>query len=194
MAEDFFLVSCSPRLGGNSDAAASLLQSALPGRSVLFRVADCAVRPCISCGFCAKMPGMCALDGIEDGAKALFGAMFHARFCIIVSPIYFYHLPAQAKALVDRAQRFWACTERPGRGTTLSAVLFGARLRGENLFEGAERTLRCMAFTLGMQWREPLRLYGLDDSLALAKSAERREHILEYAHAFAGELRENTHS
>lgn len=189
MAEDFCLVSCSPRLGGNSDAAASLLQNALPGQSVLFRVADCAVSPCISCGFCGENPGMCALDGMEDGVKALFGAMFHARFCIIISPMYFYHLPAQAKALVDRAQRFWGCAERPGRGTTLSAVLFGARPRGEHLFEGAERTLRCMAFTLGMQWREPLRLYGLDDSLALAKSAESRTRILEYAHAFVRELR-----
>ena len=124
MAEEFFLAACSPRRGGNSDFAASLLQQALPGRSTLRRVADCGVRPCISCGFCGENPGRCALDGPEDGAAALFDEMLRARFCIVVSPVYFYHIPAQAKAWVDRAQRFWACAERPGKGGILSAVLF----------------------------------------------------------------------
>ncbi|WP_273523758.1 flavodoxin family protein [Mailhella massiliensis] len=189
MAEEFFLAACSPRRGGNSDFAASLLQQALPGRSTLRRVADCGVRPCISCGFCGENPGRCALDGPEDGAAALFDEMLRARFCIVVSPVYFYHIPAQAKAWVDRAQRFWACAERPGKGGILSAVLFGARPRGEKLFEGAERTLRYMALTLGMQWRAPLCLYGLDGPYELAGSEQSRERIREYARTFAGEKR-----
>ena len=187
MAEDILLAACSPRRGGNSDFAAHLLQEALPGRSLVRRVADLGVRPCISCGFCALHPGFCSLDTPEDGAKALFEDMQRARFCLVISPVYFYHLPAQAKAWVDRTQRFWACGEKPAHGRILSAVLFGARPRGEKLFEGAERTLRYMALALGMSWQEPLRLYGLDGPDALEKSAEARERILEYAKGFGGE-------
>ena len=187
MADDTLLVACSPRRGGNSDEASRLLHDALPGQSVVLRLVDLGVRPCASCGFCAAHPGYCALDDPGDGAKALFEAMFRARFCVMISPVYFYHLPAQAKAFVDRAQRFWACGEKPGRGRELSAVLFGARLKGEKLFEGAERTLRYMALALGMEWREPLRLYGLDGPDALAQSALHRERILEYASVLGGE-------
>ena len=186
MEDDILLVACSPRRGGNSDEASRLLHEALPGRSLVLRVTDLDVRPCSSCGFCNVHPGFCSLDGPGDGAKVLFEAMFRARVCVMVSPVYFYHLPAQAKAFVDRAQRFWVCGEKPGRGRVLSAVLFGARPRGEKLFEGAERTLRYMALALGMEWCEPLRLYGLDGPDALAQSSMHREKLLEYAGVLGG--------
>ena len=188
MNEPFFLASCSPRRGGNSDAAVLELQNALPGPCLVRRVAEAGVRPCVSCGFCASHPGSCALDGPEDSAAALFQAMFQARLSIVVSPVYFYHIPAQAKAFVDRTQRWWACGEKPGRGRVLSAVLIGARPRGEKLFEGAERTLRYMALGLGMEWREPLCLYGLDGPGELAVHPESLERIRNFAGRLGGEF------
>lgn len=181
MQTPVFLAACSPRHGGNSDFAASLLRSCLPGAGPVRRIADEKVRPCISCGYCAAHPGECSLDGPHDGARALFQAMCQAPLSVIVSPVYFYHLPAQAKAWVDRSQRFWACAEKPGRGHAVTAVLFGARLRGEKLFEGAERTLRYMALALGLEWVEPLRLYGLDGPGDLAAEKEACERIRAYA-------------
>ena len=181
----FFLVSCSPR-AGNSDFAVHELRQALPGPCLVRRLADAGVRPCVSCGYCDAHPGQCTLDGPQDGTAEMFQTMCRASLSIIVSPVYFYHIPAQAKALVDRAQRFWACGEKPGRGRQLSAVLIGARPRGEKLFEGAERTLRYMALTLGMEWREPLCLYGLDGPQALASSPESRERIRAFAERLCG--------
>ena len=165
-----FLASCSPRRHGNSDFAAALMQRSLGVPCAAFRVADMGVRPCVSCGVCGERPGVCPLDEPGDGARELFGAMCAAPLSIIVSPVYFYHVPAQAKAWMDRAQRFWAGGEKPGQGRALTALLFGARPRGEKLFEGAERSLRYMALALGLEWVEPLRLYGLDGPGDLAGS------------------------
>ena len=176
-----FLVACSPRRDGNSDAAVSLLRSFLPAEGQVCRVADAHVRPCVSCGYCNTHPGCCSLDGSGDGAQKLFQALCGASLGIIVSPVYFYHLPAQAKAWVDRSQRFWNCTEKPGNGHAMTAVLFGARTRGDKLFEGAERTLRYMALALGLQWVEPLRLYGLEEPGDLVKSAEACDRLRTYA-------------
>lgn len=181
MPASFFLAACSPRRGGNGDFAASLLASLLPGSVLTKRVADENVHPCISCGRCVGHPGSCALDGPQDGAQALFRDLCRARVGIIVSPVYFYHLPAQAKAWVDRAQCFWAGEEKPGAGHALTAVLYGARPRGDKLFEGAERTLRYMALALGLSWTEPLRLYGLDGPQDLACNGEAQAGIRDFA-------------
>ena len=117
----------------------------------------------------------------KDGAKALFAAMALAPVTFIVSPIYYYHIPAQAKAWVDRTQRFWALNgETPAKGRAMACVLIAARQQGEMLFDGAERSLRWMAKTLGMEWLEPLRLYGLEHASALADSVEKQADICSY--------------
>ena len=184
-----FIAACSPRRGGNSDHAAALLGEAWGLATPAVRVADAGVRPCISCGFCASRPGLCSLDGTgphgeKDGAQALFSAMCAAELSVIVAPVYFYHLPAQAKAWIDRSQRWWAVEDaasRPGAGRTMTAVLMGARPRGDKLFEGADRTLRYMAKTLGMEWHPPLYLYGLDGPDALVRSAEKQAQLRNWA-------------
>lgn len=180
-----FLASCSPRRGGNSDFAVSLMQRSMKVPCRAWRIADEGVRPCVSCGMCLSRPGTCSLDAPGDGAKALFDGMCAAPVSVLACPVYFYHVPAQAKAWIDRAQRFWTCGEKPGRGRVLTAVLFGARLRGEKLFEGAERTFRYMALALGMTWSEPLRLYGLDGPWDLENSAEACARIVSFAEALA---------
>ena len=184
MTAPVFVASCSPRRGGNSDFAASVLRGALGVPCETYRVADLGVRPCLSCGYCDAHPGECSLDAPGDGARNLFQAMCRAPLSILVSPVYFYHVPAQAKAWMDRSQRFWNCGAKPGEGRPVTAVLFGARRRGDRLFEGAELTLRYMALALGLEWLEPLRIYGLDGPSDLAENSEAAESI----RRFAGEL------
>ena len=43
--------------------------------------------------------------------EAVFAAIAAADVVLWTSPVYFYGLPAQAKALVDRSQRIWAGVE-----------------------------------------------------------------------------------
>ena len=87
MNEPFFLVSCSPRRGGNSDFAVRELQKALPAPCRVCRLTESGVRPCVSCAFCDAHPGKCSLDGAGDGAAAMFQTMFRSRLSILVSPI-----------------------------------------------------------------------------------------------------------
>ena len=108
------------------------------------------------------------------------------RGCL-VSPIYFYPLPAQAKALVDRAQAFWHLSpdRKPGGGRRLGVVLLGARPRGDKLFSGALLTVRYMAEALGLTAAEPLLLYGLDGADALRSRPDLGERVTEYGRALA---------
>ena len=186
MASSVFLASCSPRKGGNGDLIARLLASSLSGQVLTRRIVDEKVRPCISCGYCSDHPGECQLDGPGDGARLLFRELCRAGIGVIISPVYFYHLPAQAKAWVDRSQRFWFGEDKPGAGQVLTAVLYGARPRGVKLFEGAERTLRYMALTLGLAWTEPLCLYGLDGPQDLARDVGAQDRVRAFARALEG--------
>lgn len=180
MASSLFLAACSPRKGGNTDTAALLLKEELGGSSAIVRIADRKLKPCLSCGYCGRHPGRCLLDASGDEADLLYRQLFASPVSCIVSPIYFYHMPAQAKVWMDRAQRFWS-GGKPGEGRVMGAVLLAARPRGEKLFAGTETSLRCWATVLGVTLLEPLCLYGLEEAGDLSFSAEAQKRIREYA-------------
>ena len=56
------------------------------------------------------------------------------------------------------------------------------------LFDGAERSLRWMAKSLGMEWLEPLRIYGLEHASALADSVEKLAEICSYTARIFGSI------
>lgn len=175
--EDVLVLSCSPRRGGNADSAAELVLDEFGGRGRIIRIADEGVRPCTACGCCEASPGLCAIG--DDGAEDIFGAMFSVPLTVFVSPVYFYHLPAQAKALVDRMQRWWALpeAERPGRGRILAPVLFGARRRGDRLFEGVLLTLKYAAAAMGMSAGPAVLSYGIDAPSDFRSDGEARSSL-----------------
>ena len=61
------------------------------------------IRPCQDCGGCANT-GVCV---VKDEMAGIFAAIRTAERIILASPIFFYGLSAQAKAMVDRCQCFW---------------------------------------------------------------------------------------
>ena len=61
------------------------------------------IRPCQDCGSCYQT-GVCVLMDEMTGISAAIRA---ADRIILASPIFFYGLSAQAKAMVDRCQSFW---------------------------------------------------------------------------------------
>jgi len=96
----------SPRPGGNTEM---LLREALKplresGHEVrLFTLNIMHVRPCQDCGGCATT-GICIH---ADDMSTIYDAIREAERIILASPIFFYSLSAQAKAMVDRCQSFW---------------------------------------------------------------------------------------
>jgi multimeric flavodoxin WrbA len=96
----------SPRPGGNTEV---LLAEALKplreaGHEItVFNLNTLVFIPCQDCGGCTYT-GICIHD---DAMTGIYAAIRKADRIILASPIFFYSLSAQAKAMVDRCQAFW---------------------------------------------------------------------------------------
>jgi len=180
---------CGPRKGGNSDRAAALFEEGLKleglgAASVFLR--EHAVSPCVGCDACAKGPQhRCPLAAKDDSA-ALFDHPLHAPFLCFSSPIYFYHVPAIFKALIDRAQRYYNA-RAAGDADMLAlprrrayVILIAGRPSGERLFEGALLTLKYFLSPFNVELAEPLLLRGLDGPKDLSRDEEKSGLVLAY--------------
>lgn len=174
---------CSPRRGGNSDTALSLAREALGGPPPLF-LRDRTVLPCVSCGHCAGHKGECPLTE-RDGSAFLFDALQRAPVLILAAPIYFYHVPAQLKALMDRSQPWWmlrdAWREAPPVRKNAHVILLAARPKGPRLFEGALLSLKYWLDLFGFDIAGSLTLYGLDGPDDLRKNRALRLSVSRFA-------------
>ena len=183
------VLGCSPRPGGNSDAALALFTQGLaaaPESLAVRQLRDHQVLPCVACGSCARRPGSACPFEQRDTSTVLLHALNTAPALCLVSPMYFYHLPAQLKALVDRTQPFWEAwrhgmTTGPGFKRTAWVILLAARPKGQRLFEGSLLTLRYCFDALGIDMAEPLCLYGVDAPGDLAADPQCRAAVAAYA-------------
>jgi multimeric flavodoxin WrbA len=98
----------SPRRGGNSDV---LLDAALDGAESAgatvsrFYLREMTFRPCQNCGYCSKT-GVCRFA--DDDMGPIYDALDNSDIILLASPIYFCSVCAQAKAMIDRCQPYWA--------------------------------------------------------------------------------------
>jgi multimeric flavodoxin WrbA len=103
----------------------------------------------------------------DDAADELFSRLDLATGLVLTAPVYFYHLPAQAKAWIDRAQaRYMARAGgllSAGRVRPCHVVLVAGRTRGEKLFAGILPTLRCFLDVLDFRMEGTAFLRGLDE-------------------------------
>jgi len=96
----------SPRPGGNTEL---LLEGALKplreaGNEIsVFKLNIMKIKPCQDCSGCVKT-GLCIHS---DDMSKIYDALREAERIILASPIFFYSLSAQIKAMIDRCQSFW---------------------------------------------------------------------------------------
>lgn len=130
-------------MGGNSDQAAAHFARFLVGPSQTLRLGDYRILPCTGCGACAYGGG-CILH--DDQAESLFSRLDSASGLVLTAPVYFYHLPAQAKAWIDRSQARYldlqAGRRTPAKIRPAYVVLLAGRKQGEKLFAGILPTLK----------------------------------------------------
>ena len=94
-------LSCSPRKEGNT---VTLLGHVLDGakregaQTELFSVSGKDIKPCDSCRACTKT-GECI---VKDDMQLLYPKLIEADGIIFGTPVYFYGMTAQAKAIIDR--------------------------------------------------------------------------------------------
>ncbi len=159
----------SPRKGGNSDVLLdeALAAAAAAGAQVerLYCRKLKNLSGCLECGGCDET-GECV---VQDDMQEVYPLLEAAEAVVLAVPIFFYNMPAQAKALVDRAQACWAgrmlrkTREQrkhydAGRGWLIAV---GAT-KGENLFSGVELTAKYFYDALDMSYERGLLVRGVE--------------------------------
>ena len=101
MSKKVLIISSTPRKGGNSDKLCDAFAEGAKeaGNEVeKVRIADLKIGYCTGCYACQKT-GKCA---IKDDARSVIDKMMAADVIVLASPVYFYSICAQLKALIDR--------------------------------------------------------------------------------------------
>ena len=101
------ILSGSPRKGGNSDILCDQVAkgAAEAGNAVeKIRVADKKIGYCHACYYCRDQAGACA---IKDDMAEVLQKMIDADVIVLASPVYFYSIDAQLKAVIDRTVARW---------------------------------------------------------------------------------------
>ncbi len=190
---DICIVACSPRADGNSDHVAhvfsqgihdacSTLNCKTPNIKTLY-LRDFNIIPCIGCNACFVLKKCIYAE--KDDVDYLFSCIKQAEHIFLTSPIFFYHLPATAKAFMDRAQQFYVQRiQEDGNVLTtqdVSVALVAARKQGENLFKGTLWSLRYFFDVFPMKITKNILLKGFDDKGELAQDALACAQIKEHA-------------
>ena len=92
----------SPRKNGNTDRlAASFVKGAEERHEVeVIPVHSYDVNPCIGCNTCFTSPGNECVQ--EDDMSLIYRKLKETDMIVIASPVYFYGLSSQLKAVIDR--------------------------------------------------------------------------------------------
>jgi multimeric flavodoxin WrbA len=157
----------SPRSQSNTEI---LLDKALEGareagaevEKVL--VSKLKISPCLEIYACRK-DGNCA---IKDDMQLLYKKLLEADHVILASPMFFYGVTSQVKAIIDRCQALWVRKhvlgmgkedKRERRGLFISV---GAT-RGTKLFDGSLLTVKYFFDAIGVRYSGDLLVRGIDN-------------------------------
>ena len=99
---NILILSGSPRRGGNTEL---LVEAFVKGASQkhhveVVSVHDYKVNPCMGCNACFKSESNSCVQ--KDDMPLIYEKMAVADMLVIASPVYFYGLSAQLKAIIDR--------------------------------------------------------------------------------------------
>jgi len=155
----------SPRIKGNADL---LLDEALSGAKSQGAEVEKIVVDKLKISPCKEYLG-CFRDGncvIRDDMDGIYTKLLEADVVILASPMFFYGVSAQAKALIDRCQALWARKHilkqnLPDGGRKGALIAVGAT-RGKRLFEGATLTVKYFFEAIGVEYADELLIRGVD--------------------------------
>ncbi|MDQ0361054.1 flavodoxin family protein [Breznakia pachnodae] len=96
------VLSGSPRRNGNSEklADAFIRGAESAGHQVKkMSVIDYPVKGCLGCDYCMRNNGECIQ---KDGMQAIFEELYQADMVVFATPVYYWNMTSQLKAVVDR--------------------------------------------------------------------------------------------
>ncbi len=155
----------SPRIGGNTDLLLDQTLAGLQSKGVVTEkiiVDRLKLQPCREYYACYR-DGNCS---IRDDMDDVYSKLLDADIVIVASPIFFYSVTAQVKALIDRCQALWArkyILKQSPPDTGRKGVFIGVgATRGQNLFSGSKMTLKYFFNALGVSYADELLVRGVD--------------------------------
>lgn len=107
MSKKVLILSGSPRLNSNSDILCNefMRGAAEAGNDVeKIRIAAKNIAPCHGCYYCTEHNGECVS---KDDMAEILQKMIDADVLVLASPVYFYAIDAQMKAVIDRTVARW---------------------------------------------------------------------------------------
>ena len=92
----------SMRRGGNTELLAEAFArgAGLHNHVEILSVADYQVNPCLGCNACFQRPGNSCVQ--QDDMQRIYPKLRDADMLLLASPVYFYGISAQLKAVIDR--------------------------------------------------------------------------------------------
>ena len=142
---------------------------------------DLKITPCLEIYACRK-DGRCP---IHDDMESLYPKLVEADVVALASPIFFYSVSAQAKALIDRCQAMWAkkyllkqpiAPAKPQRKGVFLAV---GGSKGSKIFDGPLLTMKYFFDALDVTFYRSLLFRSIDSK------GEILEHPTALAEAYA---------
>jgi multimeric flavodoxin WrbA len=169
----------SPRQGGNSERLLDETLKAVENKGanvVRIKAADLQISGCMECGGCDKT-GQCV---IKDCMRMVYPHLTEARAIVLATPIFFYSVPAQAKALIDRCQAMWSSRmlnkttpeERKRYDSGRGYMIGVGATKGENLFTGVELVAKYFYDALDMSYEGGVFVKGVDAKGAINERPE----------------------
>lgn len=137
----------SPRKKGNCDLLLGALMQALESRgadTLTLQVPRQQIEPCKELTVCEKK-GICPIDDIMG--REIYSLLRKADIIVAASPVFFYNVTAQLKALIDRCQALWARKyvlklNDPGHQVRRGFLLAVGATKGKQLFDGFHLTAK----------------------------------------------------
>ena len=171
----------SPRIKGNTDL---LLDEALRGAQSQGAEVEKIIVDKLNIAPCREYYG-CVKDGncvIRDDMDGIYPKLLDADRVIVASPMFFYGLTSQIKALIDRCQALWArkyvLKQTPPDSGRKGAFIAVGATRGKQLFDGSVLTVKYFFQSIGIKYVDELLVRGVD------KMGEIREHPTALSDAF----------
>ena len=152
----------SPRKKGNTNYLLSAFMNEaenLGAQTRIIKVAEKNIVPCIGCGYCEKK-GYCITKD-DDMTNEIYPLLREADVVVLAAPIYFYNVPAQLKAPIDRTQTLWSRKYKlnltdPARHYRRGFLLAQGATKGKNLFEGVDLTAKYFFDAIGARFKGSL--------------------------------------
>jgi multimeric flavodoxin WrbA/protein-tyrosine-phosphatase len=182
----------SPRKKGNTSILLSsfLTEAERLGAHVHnLEVAEKKIHPCIGCGHCEKK-GSCVF---KDEMTDVYALLRRADLIVMAAPIFFYNVPAQLKALIDRSQTLWSRryvhkVNDPGQKWRTGIFLSVGATKGKNLFEGVTLTAKYFFDAVGARYDGGLTFRHIEEAGAIAQHPTALEEAKEKASSLVKSL------